>query len=157
MTHEQFASLFLLGDTVYNASIAEEFLTLKNNAFPTGFKINEHNFIVFLKKICKGAKCHSFLLTNVFKPAIDLYIADGREQDYLTDLLEVSYKVSELFASKNELQEGEQDEVSLVFKEFLRSVIYVDSIKNVLSTTNICIVVSIYIIYTCNHTISPQG
>ena len=143
MTIEQFGSLFsALG--VYNASIVEEFL--KNCTFPTSFKINDPTFIIFLNKIvskCKGAKCHSFLIPSVFKSAIDFYITDGREQDYLSDLFEVSHKVTGLFASKNELQEGEQAcEVSLAFKEFLRSIICVDSIKNVISTSNTCIVVS---------------
>lgn len=143
MTIEQFGSLFsALG--VYNASIVEEFL--KNYVFPTSFRINDPTFIIFLNKIvskCKGAKTHSFLIPNVFKSATDLYITDGREQDYLSDLFEVFHKVPGLFASKNELQEGEQDEVPLTLKEFLRSIIGVDSVKNVLSTLNTCIVVSI--------------
>ena len=148
MTIEQFGSLFsALG--VYNASIVEGFL--KNYVFPTSFRINDPIFIIFLNKIvskCKGAKNHSFLISNVFKSANDLYITDGREQDYLSDLLEVSHKVPGLFASKNELHEGEQDEVSLAFKEFLRNIIGVDSIKNVISTLNTCIVVSMQ---ACNH------
>jgi hypothetical protein len=144
MTIEQFGSLFsALG--VYTASIVEEFL--KNYTFPISFKINDPAFIIFLNKIvskCKGAESHSFLIPTVFKSASELYIADSREQGYLSDLFEVSHKVPGLFANKDELEEGEQNEVSLAFKEFLRSIIGVDSIKNVISTPNIlCIVVSI--------------
>ena len=142
MTIEQFGSLFsALG--VYNAITVEDFL--KNYAFPASFKINDPAFIIFLNKIvskCKGAESHSFLIPTVFKSASDLYITDSREQDYLSDLFEVSHKVPGLFTNKEELQEGEQNEVSLAFKEFLRSIIRVDSIKNVISTPNICIVVS---------------
>ena len=143
MTYEQFGSLFsALG--VYNASIVEEFL--KNYVFPPNFRINDPAFIIFLNKIvskCKGAQHHSFLISSAFKSAADLYITDGRDHDYLSDLFEVSHKVPGLFISENKLQEGEQDTlVSLAFKEFLRSIIGADSIKNVISTQNICIVVS---------------
>ena len=145
MTFEQFGSLFsALG--VYNASIVEEFL--KNYVFPPNFRINDPAFIIFLNKIiskCKGAKHHSFLISSAFKSAADLYITGGRDHDYLSDLFEVSHKVPGLFASEKKLQ-GEQDEntlVSLAFKDFLRSIIGADSIKNVISTQNICIVVSV--------------
>lgn len=145
MTIEQFGSLFsALG--VYNASTVKDFL--KSYTFPASFKINDPAFIIFLNKIvskCKGAENHSFLIPTVFKSASDLYITDGRDQDYLTDLFEVSHKVPGLFAKKDEVQDEEQNEGCLAFKEFLRSIIRVDSIKNVISTPNTmsCIVVSI--------------
>ena len=146
MTIEQFGSLFsALG--VYNASTVKDFL--KNYTFPASFKINDPAFIIFLNKIvskCKGAENHSFLIPTVFKSASDLYITDGRDQNYLSDLFEVCHKVPGLFAKKDEVQEGEQSEGSLAFKEFLRSIIRADSIKNVISTPNTmsCIVVSVY-------------
>lgn len=153
MTFEQFGSLFSsLG--VYNASIVEDFL--KNYVFPPNFRINDPAFVIFLTKIvskCKGAKNHSFLISSVFKSATDLYITDGRDQDYLSDLLEVSYKVPGLFANEDKLEQGKQDKntlVSLAFKEFLRSIIGADSIKNVISTQNTYIVVSVQTVLLCD-------
>ena len=155
MNIEQFGSLFsVLG--VYNASIVEEFL--KNYAFPTSFKINDPTFITFLNKVVsiyKGAKSHLFLIPNVFESATKLYNirfteseSGVREQDYLlSDLYEVLYRVPGLFASKNESQDdGGKNEASLAFKEFLGSIICVNSIKNVTSTPNKCIEVSMHVI-----------
>ena len=84
--------------------------------------------------------------TNLFKPATNRYAADGNDQEYLSDLLEVSHKISGLLVIENGLEEGEKREnemVSLAFKEFLRSIVGMDSIKKVISTQNTCIVVNV--------------
>ena len=149
MTVEQFGSLFsTLGDYYSTlSSIVEGFL--KEYVFPPNFRINDPSWIIFLNKVvskCKGAKNHSFLILNLFEPATDHYAADGNDKEYLSDLLEVSHKVSGLLAIENGLEEGEKHEcnvVSLKFKEFLRSIVGKDTVMDVILTQNTYIMVSV--------------
>lgn len=136
---------------LYVPSIVEQFL--KSKKIWTNMKINDPTWQSFISAVVDrfvGGNHHFFLLDFICSVA-DGYLAEGRQNEFILDLLQLN--VPKLFAVETGADEASEEmdmEVAGKFSLFLCDYINKNALRPIILTQMISILVCLYDLYACS-------